>query len=544
LKPVEQLLNRFGLIPKQKFEQLERITATHILSDLSAAPPELRDRISQGFTDLKRLDIVADSNRYYKKHIEVANLLQTARTYTKEGGAVDVAVKRMMMRGGNGNVFGYTPASAKMWNHFANPMEVFSFLYDNWWAFKVSVDLIETEVESGGFVLKAAKGRSEERILSVYKQLKELELDTQFVQGVVHSVKYGNHYLLPHTSLANKEMLVKLETLAPNRLIPIFDTRTGKVIGHEYWEGSVKRTFSVEQLIHTHLSSGQEIQIGTPPILPAVLDIEAALYASMLNNTIFQKGGILGAILALEEPKSDDGISMQQSKDWIELIQEKINAEAGARGGHGMMVIPGKAELHKLADPGSIDSNWNHGKDFAAKITAELCGVPPEKLGLVRSSALQYSPALVEDSVNAQLDATINRLTRKFATVFNREILEKRLGIYDVKIQPIRRTGAKTKTATEALSNLANGGWITRNEGRVGWLDMEALPGKEGDELVDTSINRNPDSLPPVVPQQNPDPDFASLDEGKRSKTPRSGEGFYTINVGGADDGFIEKHFK
>lgn len=538
----DKTLQRFGLVRKEK---LDNLTAEIILADV---PPKLRASLEQDFKDLNDLKTLANPEAYYSKHIEIGKKLQHARSFTKAGGPVDKALKRFMSRT-NGNVFGYSPAGAKMWGHFSNPMEVFAYLYDNWWAFKVAVDRIETEVESGGFVLRGAKGVSQKKLMQTYKKLKELDVDKLFTKAVTHRVQFGNFYMFPHTTRKDdKDDLLRLEVLSPTRLSPLFHNRTNEIVGYEYRIGQITRKYLKEQVLHSAMASGGDIGIGTPPILPAVLPVETALYADMLNNTIFQKGGILGVLVAMEEPKNDDQIGGDQSsRDWIDLIQEKFNSEAGARGGHGTMVIPGKATVHKLTDPGSIDTNWDRGKDYAAKITAECCGVPPEILGLVRSSALQYSPALVEDSVNAQLDATINRHTSTTADFFNREVMEKLLGIYDIKLMPTRRTGAKTKTATEALNNLAQGGWITRNEGRVEWLSMEELPGREGQEIVClNAVERNPESLPPRVPQQNPDPDFASMEDGKNKahhlpdKFELNEENSYSfLVVGGERDGLL-----
>jgi hypothetical protein len=538
----DPVLKRLGYIPKSKYDQL---TNEMILADV---PEKLRGELKGLFDDVQNIKIVSNPNLCTPKYIRIGELLAAARTYTKEGGPVDRALKlnKGFLRS-NGNVFGYSPAGAKIWGHFVNPMQVFSYLYDNWWALKRVSDIIETEVESGGFVLKAAKGVSEKRILEIYKLVKMLGIDELFVDSVVDLVRFGNSHILPHTGAQSKQT-VKLERLRQNDLYPLMSNKTYQIVGYEYQQGLINEKYPKEKLIHIALSSGSGIGYGTPPALPAVTDIEGALYASMLNNTIFQKGGILGVIVALERPKDDQGINTgnTQNNDWVDLVQDKLNSEAGARGGHGMLAMTDVAGVHKMSEAGSIDKNWGHGTEYAAKITAESCGMPPEKLGLVRSSALQYSPALVEDTVNAEMDATINRLTAKVARKFNTEIMEGLLGITDVKLMPVRRTGAKTKTATEALKNLADVEIITKNEGRTGWLHMEAFPGPEGDEFLTSVAKPNADGTTPTArtPQQSPDPDFATL-ESPKSAGKKGAKSYQSImiHVGGVDDGQIRKQY-
>jgi len=503
--------------------------------------PEYQGAIKDFFSELSSTEVVKDPAQFYRRGLEFEQFLETINTKKDVQLPVvqaDESSKSYILRG-SADMFGYRPSGTKLWNYFANPFGVFAYISEQYWAIRRAIDLIREAVESDGFYLKSIKGTSETRLAEVYKILKNLKVDELRVELIAHLQNYGNAFILPHRTRTRG--IIKLELLLPNKLLPIFDRSTEEIIAWEYTVGRMKITYDVKDILHLKLPSLSSNKIGSPPLVSAITEIETILHAMNLNNTIFQKGGLIGWLISLENPKDADGIPTARSSDWVKEVQAQFDfLHAGAKAGHGVLAMNNIKDVHQMMKPGELDANYLEGKDHTAKMVSTLLGVPSEKIGIPRSTTAQYQPSLVENVVNAQFDATINRLTSKIDGFLNQQILVNLLGIQDIKIVPSGRYGALTLAAAQTINFLATTGKIiTVNEAREKILGWEPLPPNDprGNIVLDNSplkaTGEGQTQLPDLLAPEQSDPDLNEIESDKILEEIEA----LMLKVGGKDDG-------
>lgn len=424
------------------------------------------------------------------------------------------------LQNGNG-YFGTTPQGSKIWSLFANPFAVFAYVADQYWAVGRCVDLVRETIEADGFALQGAPGVSPEKLQEYYKKLKAIDIDQLWVEIPIHEMLFGNFFGLPHFSRRNRT-LKKFEILYPPRLYPIFDTITAEVKYYDYTIGRLKRRYTVDEVDHLMRPSLWGTQLGPPPLLPCITEIETALMTISFNNNVMQKGFLPGKIVSLKAPEGSD-FNPSINADWEAQVQTSLDAiHSGTKAGQGAIALTGVDNVHDITKPGEVELNFRESRPELDKRICNRLGIPSEKIGIPRSTTAQYQPSLVENVVNAQFDTTINCLTARSARFLNKYVLQEQLGIYDAKLVPAGRYGAITLSAAQTLKELAMAGPITTvNEARVNVLGWAPLPPNDprGNQILNNSMDRDVEAVragvapDPIDPELEMEKDLGRINE-------------------------------
>ena len=404
---------------------------------------------------------------------------------------------------------GYRPAMARLYGLFkGHPFAIYAFIARHHWAVRAALGVIRSEIVNDGFELKAQKGTTKKRLREVYKQLKAMGIFKLRLNLACHLKLYGNAWVLPHKNLLGSYGF--LELLAPPRILPITDPVTDKIVGWDYRVGSTVYRYDIDDIYHIwEYNVDNYKDLGDPCLTPAILPIEADLAADSYNNQIFQKGGLFGIIINIKNPDSDP-ISRDED-DVVEDLQERIDSQfSGVKASGSTLVGSNIENVYNLSTAGK-DMGYKDLHTETAKTVANCFGMPPEKIAISRSSSQQYVPSLVEDSVNASFDKTINALTSEIDDFLNDKILAELLGITDVRIVASGRYGSLTKNAAETIKTLADSGpIITVNQALERVLGWEELPSNDprGQWILDNSKNRDPEAVPLESEPDRPELEF------------------------------------
>lgn len=377
------------------------------------------------------------------------------------------------------DLYGYKPAMSRIYSLFSqSPFAAFAFISRHHPAVRGCVQTILDEIANDGYVLLSEKGTSKKRLKDVYRRLKAANLPEMRLTLAKHLKIYGNAWILPHNNLLGGKSDV-MQILSPPRMLPDIDPVTDRIRGWLYKPGPGVGVINlpVDKVWHLRLFSVDDYRpIGDPPLSPAILDIEADMAASAFNNQVFQKGGMLGIILSVKVPDSVDPFG-DEELNMVDELQEKLDTQfSGAKAGQGMLAVNNLDNVYNPNPMGKLDSSYSKLHYETAKTIALCMAVPPEKINISRSDSLQYIPSLVEDSVNAAFDKSLNSLVGYIDDFLNEKVLKERFGITDIILQAGGRYGALTITACQAIKTLADAGpIITVNDAYEKMLGWEPL---------------------------------------------------------------------
>lgn len=486
---------------------------------LRALPKDKQERARKLVRQLNDLRKISDVGQAFTLSTQLSSVFKEALPeVTTKNTRVKDAVRLI-----GGDVYGYRPAMARLYGLFQNnPFGIYSFVARHHWAVRTAMQVIRDELVNDGFQLIGQTGTSKKRLKDVYRQLKKLKLFELRIDIACHIKLFGNAWILPHKNLLGGPGAFEL--LAPPRLMPIIDPVTDQIVGWEYSVGRMTVTYPKEKLFQLYQYTVDNYkEIGDPPLTPAILAVEADLAGDSYTNQQFQRGGYMGLIMDMEAP-TDDPIG-RDPEDVVDDLQDKIDSQfSGVKAAQTVLVTTGLKQAIQLKPPTENVFDLLHQQ--TAKTVAQCLGVPPEKLAISRSATLQYIPSLVEDSVNAQFDKSINALMALVDEFLNDYILRDMLGITDVRIVASGRYGAMTATAADAIKTLADAGpIITVNQALERILGWEPLPpdNPRGNFVLDNSLNRDPENSPVMVEPQQDDPNFGK--SGPRAKLKLTGMG-------------------
>lgn len=481
---MDRFLYRFGYIDEKEV----------VLRNLA---PEKKKRLRSIKKQLLESELLGNPSSMLRLTGEMQSILKEVEPkfekITKDG-----TIKKDAVRLIGGDVYGYRPAMARLYSLFQNnPLAIYAFIARHHWAVRSCLQVIRDELNNDGYQLRAAKGTSKKRVREVYRQLKEMKIFDLRIDIACHIKLFGNAWLLPHKNLLGAPGV--LELLAPPKLMPIIDPITDQIIGWEYTVGRTTTAYPLDKVYQLwEYTVDNYKHIGDPCLMPAILAIEADLSADSFNNQMFQSGGLMGIILNMktdpENPLDRDEI------DIVDELQDRIDAMySGVKAAHRVMVTNNVEKLYDVNPVGKLDKSFQTLHSETAKTVAQCLGVPPEKIAISRSSNLQYIPSLVEDSVNASFDKSLNALINLVDDFLNERILRDLLGITDVRIVASGRYGALTKNAADTINSIAQAGpLITVNQALDRILGWEALPpdNPRGNMVLDNSVGRDPTMVP------------------------------------------------
>ncbi len=406
----------------------------------------------------------------------------------------------------SGDLMQYQPAGARMWRFFLNPMAAFTFVLEQHWATKVAMRIMRTEIRDEGYKLKYLPNISPEELQQAAFKIEQLNLFEYAIDTATRFLGYGNVWTVPETNFLGD--VVKLRNLRADRMWPVYSTN-GEYLDHwEYQLGVSTIPYELDEVLHLKDYSMKSPYIGSPRLGPAILEIESDLAASSLNATIFNKAGMIGLIIALEDPAIKNPLKVVNMERQKERLQETFYTQfAGVRGAQSVLVANYIKDVFKLSDIGALDANFLKLRMEVAKTIALLIGVPIERMGLPRSAAAQYQASVVEEMVTASFDKEINAIMSQVYAFINQKIIRDLLGIYNVEMAQKGRFNSNTiNGARMALMASQTGPLFTVNEMRTFFYKVpELAPGdKRGNKVVDNSTMRDPMLKPPLTAEIDP----------------------------------------
>lgn len=408
-----------------------------------------------------------------------------------KGFALEVSDKAFGMIGVT-DIFGYRPQGTTFWNLFPNPFGIFGYLAENHCAVLDARNCYWKEILNDGYRLVGNKANFDK----AREVCKFLKMKTFRARLADHAKVYGNWWLNPIKNGVGG--IAKLEPLLPSYIRPIPSQDGQRIMGWEYQMGYVVIRFREDELLHgKYRPSHRHYDIGNPPLGSCLVDIEADIQASMYNNLVFQKGGLLGMAVLLEKgPNAGIGGSLST---FAKNLQSELNANAsGARSGFQTVVFENTKDVKILNDLASLDGAFHKTSDKVTKMIAHAMGIPHELMGVVTNANQQYHAARMTDYNAAQFDKSINELTDCIDTWINEEVFPL-FGLTDVGIQAKKRYNSLARTATQ--SGLDLGGLykvMSVNEYRVEVLKRPPVPW--GNIPLTRIPTTQPEGSKPLIP--------------------------------------------
>lgn len=478
---------------------------------ISAYPDEYNGHIRSLSDQLMSLDVASDPTKFFDIKHKLELVLDSASKYvTDSAKSGDIQSQKSAQFLGSADMLGYHPAGARLWKFFINPLSVFTFVGDNHWATRAAIKIIRTEIDNEGMRYRYHSSVTPERLAQVDKILKELDLEQYRLNLATQYVVYANSWTLIEKN--GLQETVKLSLLQPDGMWPIFDKDNAELTGWEYHVGRKTYMYGLNDIYHLKDYSLRTKYLGFPCLSPAMSDIEADLAASALNNVIMQKAGMIGWIIALEDPSEKNPLALKNIDKMQAKLQKTIQSQySGVRGAQSIMVANYIKSVHKLTDIGSFEGNFMKLRTEIAKMVAVLLQVPPDRLHIPKADNQIYQAAGTEDLINAQFDKAINSITKKVDAFINEKILKETLNIYDVEITSAGRfSSGNLNGARAALAATQCGPLFDVNELRMWFFKVPPCgPGdSRGRVVCDNSTVRDPNLNPPGKSKTDPREDM------------------------------------
>ena len=391
------------------------------------------------------------------------------------------------------NIIGYEPAGSVLKKLYPKPFAPYAFLADNYWASDKARREFRIDIERDGWILLAPERSSKKRIKAVHDILQELDIDRLWVDLCDNLNTFGNFWMMWDLNLMGG-VNGKPNLLLPEKIVPVFDPFMDEVIAWEYVWKSHRYVLPVDydNLDHVMTYSMRSRQIGSPALSSLIVEIEADMHATIYNNTVMQKGGLIKGILALSKPEDQQTINYENQSDYSDKVQQMINRKlSGIRGGGQLVAMAGVEDYHDLNKLGEIEGIYQKSSDRTAGRTAMLHGISPERIG-VRDFSQYKNKMEVTDSMSISMDNNQYYFTSLVSKYVNEEVLEKRFGIYDVQIQASGEFGSISTSAAEFGLKIAQMGcnMMPVDEFRTKVLHWEPIGGSEGSEYVGNLLNK------------------------------------------------------
>lgn len=411
---------------------------------------------------------------------------------------------------GLGDLYGFRAQGSNFWQLFPNPFGIFAFLAENHWAVWCCREEFSREIASDGYYLVG----NEKNFEKAKKVCKEFRIDELRLELVDHLKIYGNFWVWPRNNMLGG--LKDLKILLPQYLEPRFSPDGQRVVQWIYYVGFVAYIFEVDQLKHcVYRRSMRHYDLGNAPLATLLTDLEADLQASMYNNMVFQKGGLIGMAILMDNNKSTTGIPGANSMALARQMENELRANhSGARAGFDTVVLTGARDIKQMNNLADLDGAFHKTSDKAAKQVAHVMGVPHERLGIITNANQQYHAASLADEAADIFDKAIYQVVKIVDNFINSEILP-RAGIKDVQIRARDRFNSFTMNMAKSLVDIGKlDGFMSVDEARTEIAKLPPLGGTAGKKplRVLPNISVASEILPPATPMKLPVGEEAIID--------------------------------
>jgi len=398
-----------------------------------------------------------------------------------------------------GIISGYESAGSALKKLYPNPFAPYAFIGDNYWAAFKARREARIEILRDGYVLTAPERFPQKKIKEINDFLESLNIAQFRADAADHLNVFGNCWIDP--KLNKFGALKELSLLLPEKIVPVLDDDHERIVGWDYIYGNRPLRLSLKDVDHLKTTSLRTRDLGTPALGPIIVDVEADMFASIYNSTVFRKGGLVKAIVSMDNMNSSEGINDGSYLALIAELQKWFEKQFGGVRGSGQVVFtPNVKGVHNLVNPKDLEGAHANTTDRTAVRVCELLGVPPERLGLSRSSQYQNNN-LIDDSVSLSFDNNNYFIVGIVDKYINEKIIKGILKEDQVTLKMAGEYGSISKSAAEfgKLISECGADIMTVNEFRRKVLHFEESSESNGEQYlgqVDREIEEKKSSKP------------------------------------------------
>ena len=385
-------------------------------------------------------------------------------------------------------LLGYEAAGSTLRKLYPNPFAVYSFIGNNHWATLLARMKFREDLSRDGYVIVAPERTSKRELKAVQHLFDDIGLDNLRLTIADHLNVYGNCWIdRKHNILGG---LMGLQPLLPERVLPILNNYGDFVIGWEYVVGGIRLYFPLDGLDHLKTYNLRSYQLGNPSLAPVVVDVEADMYAAVYANMMFQKGGLVRAIVSLGDTKDapDDVTVLNENSGlhFAQKIYELFSRQySGVRGANQLTFLPNVKNVFPITSPKDLEGPYKETSDRTAMKVGMLLGIPPRRLGIHTTTQYENKMA-VEDAEALDSDNHRYYITNIVDKYINDKIIKEMLGIQNVEIKFSGEYTSMSINAAELGYKISQMGTnvMRVDEFRVKCLHWEPLGGEEGEAWI------------------------------------------------------------
>lgn len=453
---------------------------------LKIIPQDKRDEVLQKFENLRDPARLADVNQSFKDieflHRAYENVLDP-----RPADGINNAEKAFAPISIGLTSLGYDAAGSVLRRLYPHPFMMFAFIGDNYGPAWKAVAAVVEEVSRDGWVLIANDGVSKKQVKAAYQLMKDYDIDNLRLTLVRDLRVFGNAFVLRDSNVLGGT--TGLTHLLPERILPAWDRDEDKILGWLYLSGDKKIALPMKKVDHLMTYSNRSNVMGTPALASVVTQIEADLHAGVYNNTLMQKGGLLQALVSLDKIEStliNDKAYLQLAQAMQKYFDKRFS---GIRSGGSLAFSPNIKNVYQLNKIAEMDGAYKTLSEKAEHATCSALGVPPERIGLSRTSQYQNN-SLIDDSVTLSFDNSLYFLLKIVDKYINDVVLPQHLGITNIKLHAKGEFSSISKTAAEFAKYVSEIGApsMSVDEFRVRVLHWEPIGGTLGRTLLGTVI--------------------------------------------------------
>jgi hypothetical protein len=390
------------------------------------------------------------------------------------------------------------------WARYQNPISAFFDFYEqNPWVRGVC-DAIADEINIDGWQLvdETTTNGTHPEMARLDEWLRAIGFDDKRHQAALDlAICYNAFFYIERNGLRQIRNLIRIP---PHTMKPVGSAETG-VIAWKQTVGSKSKIFPVSDIWHIKGPNPVTDVIGLPKLTSAAVEVEADEAMANFNRAYFGNGTQAGTILTwdqtdLRNPKTGEWTDTDEKKAanlWAQMsayIERRFTNPASA---HLPLLLRGKWKVEGNGQA-KADAQFLDGRKFNLSVVCTTYSFPPEALGQGQRGPLGGNLA---DTAQDMLDKVVASFEKLIDKGFQRDFLQKHLGIFGLKTAARPRNGQITLAAAQAALSLAKTGQYTRNEIRSVTRHPRAAAG--GDDFVHVTPSEvivQPDVALPETP--------------------------------------------
>lgn len=455
--------------------------------------PEVRSQAENAFTrvSIDQYESADDRERDLQliNQLMIMSMEQNKPTLKSIGGS---------MIGTPGNPIGYQPGGSYLKKIYPNDFTRWAFLAEAYWACRKSRNETIVETARDGYVLTSTDKVSKKTIKAINNVLIDLDVPRLRISMKDTLLWCGN--VVMNNQYNRRGGLLKLNPLLMSVVSPRWDQYGYHIMGWDIIYGNgIERAFipaEDTQLIKTFNARSNALGVSALGCLE--VDIEAALQASIYNNNLMAKGGLLSVLIRMANPKDgqivNDSSVFKKADELSKWLERRFG---GIRGSGQLAFIPGVEGVDVLNKVGDMDGAWQYlDRSTASKVALQF-GLSPERIGLPKTSQYQNKDMVME-SMALSADNNFWYSQSLIDDYITEVVIRRQLGIDNVVIESSGEFSSFSKAAAEFGQLVANFGvdTMTVDEWRQSICHIKPLGGDLGQKFLGEVLRKEMEMQP------------------------------------------------